>query len=343
MTEAKSVAALDHPYICKIYEIGEVNGRAFIAMEYIEGVTLEEKLYAGPLRVPHILELGVELAEALEAAHKKGIVHRDIKTSNIIVTPDGHVKILDFGVAKRVAMEALSSSQIETLFGPPHIEHRNAGHGHLYVTGTSTGRGLRRKNRHFLSRHRALRNGNGHHPVPGSDFRTHLRRDLEPRSSTTTSSQPQFARGSRAPHPEVSRKRQRPPVPDRQGLDGGAKTDEARYGYRYPDPAGRRSGESRDIREQDLASGRLPASLCFSPSVSGFSGRPRAPPSGTIRLPRRSPVREHPGRSRDRLPRGRYRRDPHQSSFTASSARRHGAQHRVPLPREKRRPSRRRA
>jgi len=117
LTEAKSVAALDHPYICKIYEIGEVNGRAFIAMEYIEGVTLEEKLYAGPLRVPHILELGVELADALEAAHKKGIVHRDIKTSNIIVTPDGHVKILDFGVAKRVAMEALSSSQVETFSG----------------------------------------------------------------------------------------------------------------------------------------------------------------------------------------------------------------------------------
>ena len=117
LTEAKSVAALDHPYICKIYEIGEVNGRAFVAMEYIEGVTLEEKLYAGPLRVPHILELGVELADALEAAHKKGIVHRDIKTSNIIVTPDGHVKILDFGVAKRVAMEALSSSQVETYSG----------------------------------------------------------------------------------------------------------------------------------------------------------------------------------------------------------------------------------
>ena len=117
LTEAKSVAALDHPYICKIYEIGEVNGRAFIAMEYIEGVTLAEKLFAGPLRVPHILELGVELTDALEAAHKKGIVHRDIKTSNIIVTPDGHVKILDFGVAKRVAMEALSNSQVDTYSG----------------------------------------------------------------------------------------------------------------------------------------------------------------------------------------------------------------------------------
>ena len=117
LTEAKSVAALDHPYICKIYEIGEVNGRAFFAMEYIEGVTLAEKLLAGPLRVPHILELGVELTDALEAAHKKGIVHRDIKTSNIIVTPDGHVKILDFGVAKRVAMDELSSSKVDTYSG----------------------------------------------------------------------------------------------------------------------------------------------------------------------------------------------------------------------------------
>lgn len=117
LTEAKSAAALDHPYICKIYEIGEVDGTAFIAMEYVEGVTLQNKLLSGPLPLPQILDIGVELTDALEAAHNKGIVHRDIKTPNIIVTPSGHIKVLDFGVAKMVAMEALSESQIDTYSG----------------------------------------------------------------------------------------------------------------------------------------------------------------------------------------------------------------------------------
>jgi serine/threonine protein kinase len=117
LREAKAAAALDHPYICKIYEIGEVDGKAYIAMEYIEGTTLFEKVASGPLPLPRVLELGAEIAEALEAAHKKQIVHRDIKSANIMVTPDGHVKILDFGLARMLAMEALSASKIDTYSG----------------------------------------------------------------------------------------------------------------------------------------------------------------------------------------------------------------------------------
>ena len=117
LREAKAAAALDHPYICKIYEIGEVEGKAYIAMEYIEGTTLFEKVASGPLPLPRVLELGAEIAEALEAAHKKQIVHRDIKSANIMVTPEGHVKILDFGLARMLAMEALSASKIDTYSG----------------------------------------------------------------------------------------------------------------------------------------------------------------------------------------------------------------------------------
>ncbi len=105
LREARSAAALDHPYICKIYEIGEVDGKAFIAMEYIQGVTVQEKLRKGPLRLTELLQVSIEIVEAVEAAHKKQIVHRDLKTANIMLTNDGHVKVMDFGLAKQVAME----------------------------------------------------------------------------------------------------------------------------------------------------------------------------------------------------------------------------------------------
>ena len=117
LRESKLAAALDHPYICKIYEIGEVEGKAFIAREYVEGQTLQRRLKKGPLRLNQLLGLGIEIAEAVEAAHQKQIVHRDLKTANIMVTPEGHIKILDFGVAKHLAMDDRSESDASTFSG----------------------------------------------------------------------------------------------------------------------------------------------------------------------------------------------------------------------------------
>jgi len=102
LREARSAAALDHPYICKIYEIGEAEEKSFISMEYIQGTTLQEALLKGPLPLKEALEKATEIAEALEAAHQQKIVHRDLKPSNIMLTLDGHVKVMDFGLAKRV-------------------------------------------------------------------------------------------------------------------------------------------------------------------------------------------------------------------------------------------------